>query len=59
MKIKYEFSASTKHVGCEVTEIMEIEVDDDATEEEIEDVVRETFGDWISMVIDSGWRKVE
>jgi hypothetical protein len=56
---KYKFYASTGYVGCEREETVEIEIDDDATQKEIEEVVEEEFKEWMCSNIDSGYCEVD
>lgn len=44
---KYHFSISTNKVGSETSDIVELQFDDDATLEEIENQVTEIYTDWL------------
>lgn len=57
--VKYEFCISTNKVGSEVKEIVEIDLDDDLTEEEIDNQVGEVYTEWL-FEKNQGWAvKVE
>jgi len=56
MKRIYEFSVSTHYVGSEVSDKIELEFDDDATEEEIEKEVEDNWCDWRNEQCDGGWK---
>jgi hypothetical protein len=55
-KIEFEMSVSTRYVGSEVTDTFSIEVDDNATEEEIEKEMEDVTRDWMHEQIDWGWK---
>jgi len=57
--IKAEMNVSTGYVGSMVKEIVEVEVEDDASKEEIEAEVEEYFKEWLWGNIDSGWSIIE
>jgi hypothetical protein len=54
-KITFEFTVSTRYVGSEVKDEIELEFEDDATEEEIEKEVTEVWVDWRNEQCDGGW----
>lgn len=45
--IKVRFTLSIGYVGCEKEDDLELEVADDATPEEIEEVVTEEYTNWV------------
>lgn len=55
MKRTYKFYVETRYVGSRVTEDIELDFDDDATEEEIESEVEEVYKDWMSNECEGGW----
>jgi hypothetical protein len=55
MKRIYEFYVETKYIGSRVVEEVELEFDDDATEQEIEKEVDDIWTDWRSQNSDGGW----
>jgi|LULY01.1.fsa_nt_gb hypothetical protein len=57
--IKVEFHVGTDRLGSTWSEIVEIEVGEDATEQEIEDEINDYFKDWIWENIDSGFKIIE
>lgn len=59
MKIKFEFYFSTHYVGSTVTEDVELEFDDDASEEEIEKQIEEAWIEWRNKQCDGGWKRKE
>lgn len=56
---KFEFSVSTRYVGSEVEETIEIEIPDDATENEIEEIVQQRYDDWLWNNIDTNWEETK
>jgi len=44
---KYHFSISTNKAGSETSDIVELQFDEDATVEEIENQVTEIYTDWL------------
>ena len=56
--IKVDFYVGTKYVGSEVEETVEIEIEEDMTEREINDVVDEEFQTWVWENIDASWKIV-
>ena len=58
MIIKFEFSVGTRYVGSTVNDEVELEFNDDATEQEIEDEVEDYYKDWMSNEIDGGWKRL-
>lgn len=57
MKLKFEFSIGTRYVGSDVKDEIELEFDDDATEQEIESQVEEVYKDWVWEQVDGGWKR--
>ena len=57
-KIKFEFHVSTHFVNSTAKDIVELEFEDDATEEEIEDEVAEAYKDWMNNEVEGGWYRV-
>ncbi|MBU0847357.1 hypothetical protein KKH23_09265 [Patescibacteria group bacterium] len=55
MKRTYEFYIETRYVGSRVTEKVELQFPDDATEEEIEDDVYEVWIKWKDENCVGGW----
>ena len=53
--IKGELSLSIGLANAERTDDFEFEVDDNATDEEINDTIEEYWRDWIWNFIDGGW----
>lgn len=58
MKAKYEFWYCTRYVNSTVKDIIELDHDDDATEEEIEKEVNEALEYWTFQQIENGWNKL-
>lgn len=58
MKITFEFYVSTRYVGSKVSDKVEIEFEDDATEKQIEALVEECWIDWRNEQCDGGWERV-
>lgn len=54
--IKVEFHVGTHYVGSTWSEIVEIEVDEEATEKEIEDELNQYLEGWVWNNIDSGFK---
>ena len=54
MKIKIKSYVSTRYIGCSVEDEFEIYVDDNATDEEIEEAAREETQQWMFEQIDWG-----
>ena len=59
MTKKFEFCIATDNVGSDVTEIIEIEIPDDADEYTIIDIVNEEYADWLSHANKGGWCEVK
>ena len=57
--IKLEVSVSTCYRGSEVSKILEIEVEDDATEKEIEDLCNEEAIFWLYENINFNYSVIE
>ena len=64
-KHKVKFYASTRYVGAEVEEIIDLVEDYRYSEEEAkeifenEDKMQEIFNEWLFENIDAGWKKLE
>lgn len=58
MKIIFEFSVWTKYINSQVKENVELEFDDDATEDEIEDEVADIWDDWRNRQCDGYWKRI-
>lgn len=56
---KYQFEVSTRYVGSGVKETIEIELDNDLTEEEIENEVQEYYEEWLMENSEQIWHEVE
>jgi hypothetical protein len=59
MIIKYKFSVETRYVGSRVEEIVEIEIDENSTDEEIEFEVDQYFEAWIYENIEGATERIE
>jgi hypothetical protein len=57
--IKILVSVSTRYVGSKVEEEIEVYVDDDATEEEIEQAKEDTAREWMHGEIEWGWGEIQ
>lgn len=57
--IKVKFYVSTNYVGSAVEEIVEIEVDEDASENEIESDIQAAYEDWLSNNTEREWTIIE
>ena len=57
--IKVEFHVGTNYVGSTWSEIVEIEVGEEATEQDIEDELSDHLEDWITNNINSGFKIIE
>lgn len=44
---KFKFSIGTMYINSTVTEIVELQFDDDATDDEIDDQVNEVYTEWL------------
>ena len=55
MKRTYLFNVSTRYVGSEVTEEIELEFDDDLTEGQIDRLVQEEWAVWRAEQCDGGY----
>jgi divalent metal cation (Fe/Co/Zn/Cd) transporter len=56
MKIKIKALVSTRYVGSTVEDEFEIDVDDDSTEEEIEEIAESVTREWMFEQIDWGYK---
>jgi hypothetical protein len=59
MKRNYEFSISTRYVGSEVKEEIEIEFDDGISEEQINHIVDDYWINWRDNNMDGGWELIK
>ena len=59
MTKKFEFCIATDNVGSDVTEIIEIEIPDDADEYTIINIVNEEYADWLSYANKGDWSEVK
>lgn len=59
MIVKVEMSIWTRYVGSTIKDIVEVEVDDDATEKEIEKEIQEYYDEWVWSQIDGGYKRIE
>lgn len=53
--IKVEFCVSTRYVGSDVEEIIELEIDDTWTQDEINSYIESAFNNWVSNEIETSW----
>lgn len=58
IKEVYEFRVSTKYVGSEEVEQVEIEFEGDETDEEREEIIQEEYNQWLWNTIDTGWKRI-
>lgn len=56
---KFRFTVSTRYLNSEVSEVVEVELDGDETEEEIQVIVNELHDEWVTENIDGGWCEVK
>lgn len=54
-KIKAHYYVSTRYVGSDIEEDVEIEVPKEATKEEIEDLIQIDFEEWVWNTISASW----
>jgi hypothetical protein len=54
---KYEFRLATNKVGSDVSEIVELEFEDDLTQEQIENQVNEYYAEWVGENNYGGWNE--
>ena len=59
MKKTYIFYAHGGYVGCEHQEEVELEFENNATEEEVYKQVCEVYDEWVNDVIDMSWWEKE
>lgn len=55
---KYKFSVGTRYIKSDWTEEVELEFDDNATEEEIEKEVNEVFEEWVWENAETYWNEI-
>jgi hypothetical protein len=55
MIIKFDVYVSTRYVGSDVKDTLELDIHDDATPEEIEQAKEELARDWLYENINWGW----
>lgn len=53
--IQIDVSVSTGYVGSKVEDVLDIEIPEGATTEEIEQVCGEVYEQWVWDTINSGW----
>jgi len=58
MILLFEFTVGTGYVGSIVTDEVEVEVDDEATDEEIETAAEEAWADWKSNIVEGGYKRL-
>jgi hypothetical protein len=58
MKRKYEFQVRTWYINSTVKDVVELEFDDNATEEEIEKEVEEVWIEWRNNNCEDGFNRV-
>jgi len=56
---KYRFSIATTYIQSEYSQVMELQFDDDETEEEIEQQVDEIYTQWLFEHNQGGYRLIE
>jgi hypothetical protein len=54
-KIKLNFYVSTNIVGSQKEEIIEIEVDENLTKQEVNDIIEEEYKEWMYNNLDTCW----
>lgn len=59
MKIKFQFTVGTKYVGSTVKKEVELEFDDEATDDEIEEEAASVYQDWLNNQLDGGWERLD
>lgn len=59
MTRRYNFTLETTMRGSVVSQILELQFDDDSTEEEITDQVNEVYEDWVSNNNNGGWSEIK
>jgi hypothetical protein len=57
--IKIAVQVSTRYVGSRVEEVIDVYVEDDATEKEIEQAKDDTAMEWMFEQIDWGWSDIK
>lgn len=57
--VKFKFSVGTRYVGSTVYDELELQFDDDATDEEIEKESEECFQDWMWSNIDTNIERID
>lgn len=58
MKIKFEFAVGTRYINSTVKDVVTLEVDDDATEEEIEKEAEAAWIEWRAEQCEGGWKRL-
>jgi len=58
MKLKFKFTIQTPYVHSEYKEIVELEFDEDATKNEIEEIVEEQYELWLQEHNHGGWSPI-
>ena len=54
--INVTFQISTRYVGSEMKEEIELLVPEDATEDQLDEILREAFEEWVWESTDGGWK---
>lgn len=59
MIVKIKLFVGTRYLGSDVTEEIEVEYPDNATEKEIEEIKEKEFQDWLWDNINCGWEDIK
>lgn len=59
MTRSFKFSIATSLIPSDCVEVKELQFDDDATEEEIEEQVNEIYSEWVSAKNYGTWTAIE
>ena len=54
-EIKANYYVSTRYVGSDMQETVTLEVPEDATEDEIENIIQSDFEEWVWNSINASW----
>ncbi len=55
---KYKFSIATAYINSEWSEVVELEFDEDASEEDIEEQVNEIYQEWVNEKNYGSWVQI-
>jgi hypothetical protein len=55
---KYKFSIATVYINSEWSEVVELEFDEDASEEDIEEQVNEIYQEWVNEKNYGSWVQI-